>query len=83
MSRDGHEIGNDSLDSKFSGETKWSTDDPDPERRSSNDENIFRNTSAAELRLDSNGLPLVPQPSKFKDDPLVSFPTTSNKTPHI
>ena len=27
-----------------------------------------------ELKLDSNGLPLVPQPSRFKDDPLVSRP---------
>ncbi|PVH78809.1 MFS general substrate transporter [Cadophora sp. DSE1049] len=27
-------------------------------------------TSAESLRLDSNGLPLVPQPSRFKDDPL-------------
>jgi len=27
---------------------------------------------AAELKRDSNGLPLVPQPSQFKDDPLVS-----------
>ena len=25
------------------------------------------------LKLDSNGLPLVPQPSRFKDDPLVSL----------
>lgn len=24
-------------------------------------------------KLDSKGLPLVPQPSRFKDDPLVSF----------
>lgn len=27
----------------------------------------------SELRLDSNGLPLIPQPSKFRDDPLVSL----------
>jgi hypothetical protein len=25
------------------------------------------------LKLDSHGLPLVPQPSRFKDDPLVSI----------
>lgn len=25
------------------------------------------------LKLDSNGLPLVPQPSRFRDDPLVSL----------
>ena len=28
--------------------------------------------NAAPLILDKNGLPLVPQPSRFKDDPLVS-----------
>ncbi len=33
-------------------------------------------TSGENLRLDSHGLPLVPQPSRFKDDPLVS-PTHS------
>lgn len=29
-------------------------------------------SDAADLKRDSNGLPLVPQPSRFKDDPLVS-----------
>lgn len=28
----------------------------------------------SELILDNNGLPLVPQPSRFKDDPLVRAP---------
>lgn len=28
--------------------------------------------SVEALKLDNNGLPLVPQPSRFKDDPLVS-----------
>jgi hypothetical protein len=27
----------------------------------------------ASLKLDSNGLPLIPQPSRFRDDPLVSM----------
>lgn len=31
-----------------------------------------------DLKLDNNGLPLVPQPSRFKDDPLVS---TSHSQP--
>jgi hypothetical protein len=40
----------------------------DPEQHHSKD-GVFE-----ALKLDSKGLPLVPQPSHFKDDPLVSFP---------
>ncbi len=29
------------------------------------------------LKLDPHGLPLVPQPSRFKDDPLVSAPLSA------
>lgn len=42
--------------------------DDDPERKLSNGKETI------ELRLDPKGLPLVPQPSRFKDDPLVSIP---------
>jgi hypothetical protein len=30
-----------------------------------------KSNETEQLKLDSNGLPLVPQPSRFKDDPLV------------
>jgi hypothetical protein len=29
-------------------------------------------SSSTEIKLDQHGFPLVPQPSQFKDDPLVS-----------
>ncbi|TVY86238.1 Efflux pump, partial [Lachnellula willkommii] len=53
----------------------------DPEQRFSDKEsesNCHCNcdcdcSHAAELKRDSHGLPLVPQPSQFKDDPLVSL----------
>jgi hypothetical protein len=44
--------------------------DVDPERPDSDDSNSLE-------KLDYNGLPLVPQPSRFKDDPLVSIDQTS------
>jgi hypothetical protein len=31
----------------------------------------FAKDDKSELQLDKHGLPLVPQPSRFKDDPLV------------
>jgi hypothetical protein len=31
--------------------------------------------NSAPIKLDPKGLPLVPQPSRFADDPLVSFTT--------
>ena len=31
----------------------------------------------SELKLDKHGLPLIPQPSRFKDDPLVRTPLAS------
>jgi hypothetical protein len=40
--------------------------DDDPERKLSNGKET--------IELDPKGLPLVPQPSRFKDDPLVSIP---------
>lgn len=43
-----------------------SSSDGDTEKQSSN-----RSDSEATLIYDHNGLPLVPQPSQFKDDPLV------------
>ena len=36
---------------------------------------------ASDVQVDKNGLPLVPQPSKFRDDPLVSK-TSPFKRPH-
>lgn len=37
------------------------------------DINENRNTPTPALKLDKHGLPLVPQPSDHKDDPLVSI----------
>jgi hypothetical protein len=41
-----------------------------------------RNSSegSVSLKLDQHGLPLVPQPSKFKDDPLVRYPKSISGT---
>jgi len=47
-----------------------SDDDPEPQIPQTEKD-------SEELKLDSNGLPLVPQPSRFKDDPLVSENLTS------
>jgi hypothetical protein len=44
--------------------------DHDPEKYQESNEV----ESSQNLKLDSKGLPLVPQPSRFKDDPLVSTP---------
>lgn len=55
-----------------SAEVFKSSSDQDPEKYNNQLE------TTGELKLDNNGLPLVPQPSRFKDDPLVStlkFPT--------
>jgi hypothetical protein len=35
------------------------------------------NANAPDLRLDKHGLPLSPQPSARKDDPLVNWPSSS------
>lgn len=56
----------------------FNTNSIDPEQHTKSD-------VSEELKLDSNGLPLVPQPSRFKDDPLVrNIPASrqfgSNKT---
>jgi hypothetical protein len=64
------EISNDSFEEKFGDSPKSPSVDTDPEQRLSDKES--ESNSAAELKRDSNGLPLVPQPSRFKDDPLVS-----------
>lgn len=55
----------------------------DPEKTHAEDfrhHDDSRSMSAESLRLDSNGLPLVPQPSRFKDDPLVR-PSTCHISP--
>lgn len=50
------------------------TDTMDPEKTHAEFMNHdSASTSGESLRLDSNGLPLVPQPSRFKDDPLVLY----------
>lgn len=53
-------------------------DDYDPDKRCLSIEKGSSSSSSKpsgseDLKLDSKGLPLVPQPSRFKDDPLVSF----------
>ena len=70
------ETSNDSSVEKLGDRPKSSSDDTDPEQRLSDKES--ESNSAAELKRDSNGLPLVPQPSRFKDDPLVSLLISSN-----
>jgi hypothetical protein len=52
--------------------TKSSSEGGDPERQLSHGEKDSRSNVSEDLKLDSTGLPLVPQPSRFKDDPLVS-----------
>jgi len=37
------------------------------------DEQSKENAQAVDLKLDKNGLPLVPQPSAHSDDPLVGL----------
>jgi hypothetical protein len=61
---------------------KSSSDGGDPERTLSNVEKDSRNGSVV-LKLDSTGLPLVPQPSRFKDDPLVSTISRDNPTSRL
>jgi hypothetical protein len=52
---------------------KTSSEAEDPERQSSHCEEKDKASKVPDdLKLDSTGLPLVPQPSRFKDDPLVS-----------
>ena len=66
------------------------TDTMDPEKTHAEFMNHdSASTSGESLRLDSNGLPLVPQPSRFKDDPLVlqshfsfSLPQLPVASPH-
>jgi len=56
-----------------------SSDDDDPEKLSNTEQYAdCTDASSVDTKLDSNGLPLVPQPSRWKDDPLVSF-----TNPHI
>jgi hypothetical protein len=56
------------FDSSFAGveSPTTSSSDDDPEKHIEKPLNV-----SEQLKLDSNGLPLVPQPSRFKDDPLV------------
>lgn len=44
-----------------------------PDEKNIVDINENRKTSTSVLKLDKHGLPLVPQPSDHKDDPLVSI----------
>ena len=63
---------------RFPGETflddTKSSSDGDTERQMSQNEKCGRSNALEDPKLDSTGLPLVPQPSRFKDDPLVSNP---------
>jgi hypothetical protein len=52
--------------------TTSSSEAADPERLSSHSEKDSRSHGSDPLKLDATGLPLVPQPSRFRDDPLVS-----------
>ena len=73
------EIKGDRVEETFADGTKSSSDD-DPEHQLTHNGQEKRGNVSEELKLDSNGLPLVPQPSRFKDDPLVStdcFPPQS------
>lgn len=52
--------------------TKSSSEAGDPERQLSNVDKESHSNASEDLKLDATGLPLIPQPSRFKDDPLVS-----------
>ena len=58
----------------FLDDRKSSSEGGDAERQMSHGdmEKDSRCNASEDLKLDSTGLPLVPQPSRFKDDPLVS-----------
>lgn len=45
-----------------------------PDEKDIVDINENRETSTMTLKVDKHGLPLIPQPSDHKDDPLVSVP---------
>jgi hypothetical protein len=66
-------------DANMSSSTCLGSDDSnfyDAERKLSNMEkggSSSNSSGPVHIKLDSKGLPLVPQPSRFKDDPLVSF----------
>jgi hypothetical protein len=47
-------------------------DDPELQLAHNGDEKGLARSVSEDLKLDATGLPLVPQPSRFKDDPLVS-----------
>jgi hypothetical protein len=59
----------------FLDDKKSSSEGGDPEQQISHGdmEKDSRSNASEDLKLDSTGLPLVPQPSRFKDDPLVSY----------
>lgn len=66
----------------FLDDTK-SSSEGDTERQMSHSEKDTRSNASEDLKLDATGLPLVPQPSRFKDDPLVSstFPRVNTCAP--
>jgi hypothetical protein len=66
------------VDESYADGTKSSIDD-DPEQQPvhSGDEKGLARSASEDLKLDATGLPLVPQPSRFKDDPLVSISALS------
>lgn len=50
------------------------TSDPEKQlREKGSNLSSSSDTLSSPIKLDAKGLPLVPQPSRFKDDPLVSF----------
>jgi len=48
-----------------------------------NDSQELAGDASSNLRLDKHGLPLVPQPTEHKDDPLVSLPLQKNNSPRV
>lgn len=63
-------------------QSKTSGEGVDPEPQISNVEKDMssRGNASGGLELDSTGLPLAPQPSRFKDDPLVSNASSCSTT---
>jgi len=59
-------------DEHFQDTSGTSVDTRDSPSKREVEKQVHGDNSLREQKLDSHGLPLVPQPSRFKDDPLVS-----------
>ena len=67
-------IGKPSLGAAMHTETQSSLDEELQDHSTLEKDEGGSSEGTVALKLDQHGLPLVPQPSRFKDDPLVSSP---------